>query len=158
MMSICLGTNVQMGANASLSWSQISNQPNAATLGGLMANSTKLTHITSTGVYTGTITADQITAGKIKADYIDTTNLAAEKIYQQGYPANYAEIGGQFGDLELYYGDTNYFTIYNGIDYASFKHFDNEYLKFSGAMNAAVPVGKWDFTSANVVGIRSTFA
>jgi hypothetical protein len=149
--------NVQMGTNATLSWSQVINQPNAAALGGIMANSTRLTHIDANGVYTGTLTADQIIAGKISADYIDTTNLAAEKIYQQGYPSNYVKVGGQYGDLELSYNGNNYFTIYNGIDYVSLKHFGNEYLRMSGAASAAIPVGKWDFSSATVLGIKAVF-
>lgn len=150
--------NVQMGENATISWSKVLNQPDAAQLGGVMANSTKLTHIDANGIYTGTLTADQIIAGKIKADNIDTTNLSAQKIYQSGYPLNYAQIGGQFGDLQLHYNGSNYFTIYNGIDYVSFKHFGNEYLKFSGAANAAVVVGNWDFSNAAVTGIHATFA
>lgn len=153
-----VGRNVIMSPNASIAWQQVTNQPNAAELGGLMANSTKLTHIDANGVYTGTLTADQITVGKIKADNIDTNNLAAQKIYQQGYPGNYLKLGGQFGDLELNYNDKNYFTVYNGIDYVSFKHFGNEYLKFSGATNTAVAVGKWDFSNTETVGIHATFA
>ncbi|WP_169083274.1 hypothetical protein [Paenibacillus sp. PL91] len=153
-----VGRNVIMSPNASITWEQVVNQPNAAQLGGLMINSTRLTHIDADGVYTGTLQADQIIAGKIKAEHIDTTNLAAQKIYQQSYPSNYAKIGGQFGDFELNYNGINYFTIYNGIDHVSFKHFDNEYLKFSGAANTAVAVGKWDFSNAVVTGIHATFA
>lgn len=76
-----VGKNVLMGSGASISWGQVTNQPSAAQLGGVMANSTKLTHIDATGVYTGTLSADQIIAGKIKAEQIDTTNLAAQRIY-----------------------------------------------------------------------------
>lgn len=149
--------NVQMGKNATLSWNQVTSQPNAAALGGIMANSSRLTHIDANGVYTGTLTADQIIAGRISSDYIDTSNLAAEKIYQKGYPANFIKVGGQFGDLELSYNGNNYFTIYNGVDYVSLKHFGNEYLRMSGAASAAIPVGKWDFSSAIVTGVTAVF-
>ncbi|PWW02516.1 hypothetical protein DFQ01_109141 [Paenibacillus cellulosilyticus] len=149
--------NVKMGANASLSWSQVTNQPTAATLGGLMANSTRLTHIDANGVYTGTITADQIIAGKIDASFINTTNLSAEQIYQQGFPSNFVRVGGQLGDLQLHYKGQNYFTIYNGIDYASLIHLGSEHLRFSGATNIAVPLGTWDFSEANMIGLTATF-
>lgn len=152
-----LGVNVQMGANATLSWGQVTNQPTAAALGGLMANSTRLTYIDGNGVYTGTLTADQIVAGKIKADYIDTTNLAAQKVYQQGYPANYVQMGGAYGDLQLHYNGDNYFTVYNGIDHVSFRHQGKERLTFSEAGDATFAVGNWDFSSANVKGFTAVF-
>jgi hypothetical protein len=152
-----LGVNVQMGAGATLSWSQVTNQPTAAALGGLMANSTRLTYIDGSGVYTGTLQADQIVAGKIKADFIDTTNLAAQKVYQQGYPANYVQMGGAYGDLQLHYNGTNYFTIYNGIDHVSLIHNGNTRLTFSDASNATVADGTWDFSNAIVKGFTAVF-
>jgi hypothetical protein len=152
-----LGVNVQMGANATLSWGQVTNQPTAAALGGLMANSTRLTYIDGNGIYSGIISADQIIAGKIKAENIDTTNLAAQKVYQQGYPANYAQIGGAYGDLQLHYNGGNYFTIYNGIDHVSLIHNGNARLTFSDASNATVADGTWDFSNATVKGITAVF-
>ncbi|WP_139996288.1 hypothetical protein [Paenibacillus paridis] len=149
--------NVTMGANATLSWSQVTNQPSAAALGGLMANSTKLTHINANGIYTGTLTADQIIAGKISADYIDTTNLAAQRIFQKGYSDNYVEVGGDQGDLKLHYNGTNFFTIYNGGDFVRFKHFDDYFLHYSGANKAAKPLGTWDFSEAEVKGVTAVF-
>lgn len=145
-----------MGQNATITWGQVSNQPTAAQLGGIMEYSPRLTHITSTGLYTGSIRADQIKAGMIDAKYINTTDLASEKIYQKGYPNNFAEIGGKFGDLELNYNGTNYFKIYNGVDYMTFKHFDRDCLIFTSS-DEAFPQGIWDFSEARVKGVTAVF-
>lgn len=146
-----------MGANATISWGQVTSQPTAAQLGGVMEYSPRLTHITSTGLYTGMISADQIKAGMIDAKYINTIDLAAEKIYQKGYSENYIKVGGSYGDLELNYNGRNYFTIYNGIDYVTLKHLGRDCLKFAGFTDSTVPQGTWDFTEANVKGVTAVF-
>ncbi|RUT43264.1 hypothetical protein EJP82_20835 [Paenibacillus anaericanus] len=65
-----MSKNVKMGPNATISWGQVTSQPRASDLGGLMDNSPKLTYIDANGIYTGSLTADQIRAGKISANYI----------------------------------------------------------------------------------------
>lgn len=64
--NLVVGTNVQMGENAVISWNQITDQPfipqTAADVGALPVNSPKLTYISPTGIYTGVITANQINA------------------------------------------------------------------------------------------------
>jgi phage minor structural protein len=59
-----VGRNVVMGANATISWSQVSNKPfipqTASDVGALPANSPKLTYIDAYGVYTGTVQANNI--------------------------------------------------------------------------------------------------
>lgn len=152
-----LSSNVEMGPNATISWGQVSNQPNAAQLGGVMEGSPRLTHITAYGLYTGTISADQIRAGMIDAKYINTTDLAAEKIYQKGSPNNFVRVGGAYGDLELNYNGRSYISIYNGIDYATIKHFGRDCLKFASSDDSTVPMGKWDFSAATVTGVTATF-
>lgn len=63
---------VTFGSSVSLSWtSPINSITNA--LGG--SSYPKLTKITSTGIYTGTLTASQITAGTISAARIDTNSI-----------------------------------------------------------------------------------
>jgi hypothetical protein len=62
-----VGRNVIMGANASISWSQISGRPNT-------------TYIDANGIYTGQIRADQITAGYISADRIWGGTLSGVQI------------------------------------------------------------------------------
>ncbi|WP_336772654.1 hypothetical protein [Paenibacillus sp. MMO-58] len=100
------------------------------------------------------VNASYIKSGVISADLIDTTNLAAQRIYQKDYPNNYASIGGQFGDLELCYGGENYFTIYNDIDAITFKHYNKEHLRFTSVTNSAHPLGTWDFSGATVQGLE----
>ncbi|WP_419872913.1 hypothetical protein [Candidatus Pristimantibacillus sp. PTI5] len=167
-----LGTNVFMGENAKISWNQVTDKHiDYSTIVGSKPSSNadntsenlsgslgiNYTQIGATYVYTGTLNANQINAGKISAQYIDAESLSVQRINQKNYEGNYIKVGGQFGDLELNYAGVNYFTIYNGIDYVSFKHFGNEYLKLSGATNTATAVGQWDFSSANVTGITATF-
>lgn len=60
--TLTVGSNVQMGPNAYIAWGNVTSQPSAADLGGLMGNSPKLTYIGPTGIYTGTLTAGQINA------------------------------------------------------------------------------------------------
>lgn len=99
----------------------------------------KFTKISSNGIYTGTINADQI----------NTTNLSAEKIYQQGRADNYAQVGGDFGDLILFYSGDEFFRVSNtpffGIE------LDNRGVTFlAHAANFATTYarGHWDFSSA----------
>lgn len=106
---LIVGQNVQMGPNATISWQQVTNQPNIpatpSDIGAIAANdpklsklnnigeyigqlsqgqvtglSTRLTHITPTGVYTGTVGTDQLVAGSalIKSALIES--IEASKI------------------------------------------------------------------------------
>ncbi|MGG3987530.1 phage tail protein [Bacillus smithii] len=74
--NLVVGTNVQMGANATISWNQVGNKPfipqSASDIGALPANSSKLTYISSSGIYTGTISADQIYGGTISGVRFNT--------------------------------------------------------------------------------------
>jgi phage minor structural protein len=58
---LIVGTNISMGANAYISWNNVLSQPfiptSADQIGGITASSPRLTHITSTGIYTGDISA-----------------------------------------------------------------------------------------------------
>jgi len=65
----------------------------------------KFTHITSTGVYTGTVVANQVV----------TAGLYAERIYSPSNSQNYAKVGGNYADMSLYhYGYTYpWFSIYD---------------------------------------------
>jgi len=68
---LVVGSNVIMGPNASLSWAQITNRPTipqtAEDVGALPLNSPRLTYIGPTGIYTGTIQANQINAASLSA-------------------------------------------------------------------------------------------
>lgn len=69
--------NVTFGSSVSLNWTTGINNLTTA-LGG--TSYTKLTKIDSTGIYTGTITATQITAGIISTDRLDAATIKANII------------------------------------------------------------------------------
>lgn len=100
--------------------------------------------------------ADYINAGTIRASLIDTTNLYAERIYQQGISSSYGKIGGSYGEFQLYYNNSLYFSIYNGIDYIDFNHKGSVFLTKSASSGRTVAKGAWDFSSATVTGIDAT--
>ena len=69
--------NVTFKSTVSIAWTNGINSIKTA-LGG--SNYPKLTHLTSTGIYTGTLTAEQINAVSIDASSITTGFLSAERI------------------------------------------------------------------------------
>lgn len=73
-----------MSENAKISWSQVSDKPyipqTASDIGALPNNSPRLTYIDAYGIYTGTISANQITAGTISADRINGGTLSGVTI------------------------------------------------------------------------------
>jgi hypothetical protein len=95
----------------------------------------KVTKLNNSGIYTGTIDADQI----------NTVGLSAEMIYQADNPNNYAEIGGDFGDLVLFYNLNEYFRIYNSFSLMQLKFKGAPFLQ-TGNSGITYPKGSWDFT------------
>lgn len=69
--------NVTFGASVVLNWTTPINNINAA-LGG--TSFPKLTHISSTGIYTGTLTAMQVNAVAINAGSVIAGTLSADRI------------------------------------------------------------------------------
>jgi hypothetical protein len=154
--TLVVGDNIAMGPNAVISWGKVSGRPNT-------------TYIDEDGIYTGTLTANQITAGTIdaseisvinldadnivagtlSASRIDTANLYAERIKQSGYPNNYGVIGGPLGGLALYQSNDHYFSIYKGALEAYFYVPGNSFLSSSDYGTYAY--NDWDFTTAGNV-------
>lgn len=124
---LIVGGNVTMGPGATISWGNVSGRPNT-------------TYIDAYGIYTGTVQANQI----------NTAGLSAEKIYQAGYPNNYAYIGGVGSGLILKKSGSTYFAI---DDYGSqtnfYGHDGTNFLSSSGSSTS--PNGEWDFISADAV-------
>jgi hypothetical protein len=139
---LIVGANVVLGPDATIGWAQVLNPPSIPDspedIGALPIASPKLTNITATGIYTGTITASQI----------NTSGLSAEKIHMPGYPNNYAKIGGTYSDLILYYNSLEYFKIYNDITQVGF-YFESTPFLFSGGAET-YPRGHWDFSFASI--------
>lgn len=76
---------VTFAASVSLNWTTPIGNINTA-LGG--ASFPKLTNISSTGIYTGTLTASQITAGTISADRIAAGSINSTKLDAASIQAN----------------------------------------------------------------------
>lgn len=103
--TLVVGKNVQMSENAKISWSQVSDKPyipqTASDIGALPNNSPRLTYIDAYGIYTGTISANQITAGTISANMIRggtlsgiTINIDTDaKVGNNLYLGNYSDYG-----------------------------------------------------------------
>ena len=69
---LIVGTNITMGPYAVISWDNVSHQPfipvDAADVGALPVDSARLTYITSTGVYTGRVSAQDVVLGDTSAN------------------------------------------------------------------------------------------
>ena len=164
-------TGISLGANATIDWTYVTapsygqvtgvKPPTDAdnTVGAIGAN--RLTYIDGAGIYTGTLTAGQvnavaisassITTGTLSASYINTSGLASEKVYQAGTPSNYAVMGGTYGDMALYYNNTEFYRIYNDNQVATFRYKGIGYMYTSGYNT--YPLNSWNFGSASVSGI-----
>ncbi|MCU6797990.1 phage tail protein [Paenibacillus sp. WQ 127069] len=146
---------IVLGANASINWASVT-APSYTQINGTKPPSnadnttdsigaSRLTKITSTGVYTGTVDAYQV----------NTVGLAAEKIYQAGSPSNYAVIGGSYGNLSLNYFGGEFFRIDNDISGVDLMWQSGiSFLRVTSSNpypgRAAKPKGVWDFTDATV--------
>lgn len=153
---LVVGSNVTMGTGASISWGQVtgkdldygnitgSKPPVSADNTYATIGTSRLTHIDKDGIYTR----------KIDADQINTVGLSAEKIFQRDKPNNYAVMGGDYGDLALYYQGSEYFRIYNALA--------STYLKVAGGYifnsdgSTTYPRGSWNFSNASVSGLAVT--
>lgn len=87
-LGLLVGEQIQMGSNATISWGQVTSQPfipqTASDVGALPSNSQRLTWIGPTGIYTGTIDANNITTGTLSADRISTNISQVNKTLQLG--------------------------------------------------------------------------
>lgn len=104
--TLIVGDNIAMGPNAVISWSKVSGRPNT-------------TYIDGNGIYTGVLTAEQITAGTIDASEINVINLDADNITAGTLSADYisTSISQVYRLLSLGSGDrgANAGVTFNGI-------------------------------------------
>jgi len=102
--SLVVGSNVTMGPNVYISWNNVTDQPapytDAQALAAWVASGYK-TYIDENGVYTGALTANQITTGTLSSVTIDvTTDLnVGNNIYLYR---------GGFDDKSIYFSDNTY--------------------------------------------------
>lgn len=125
--NLIVGETVKMGANASISWSQVSNRPTIPTKAsdvGAISN----TYIDSSGIWTGSLNANNIIAGKVSAQYIDVENLTVQRleskkngrivtqVYQDSY-GGYVELltnsGQKAINMSVYSGNGGQLEVYN---------------------------------------------
>lgn len=87
--------------------------------------------------------AKYIKSGQITVDYIDTRGLGAEKVYMPLYPKNYAQIGGEHGDLILNYNNAEYFRVSNDMFNTELQRNGVSFISSSGSNT--YPKGNWNF-------------
>lgn len=63
-----------------------------------------------------------------------------------------------FTDLELYYNNSLWFEVYNGITELLFKGDNTTFLTYNFVNNYCYPQGTWDFTSCTVLGLSTDTA
>jgi hypothetical protein len=123
--TLVVGDNIAMGPNAVISWGQVEDGPN-------------VTRIDANGIYTGTIEAEQI----------NTVGLSAERIYQAGYPNNYAYIGGVGSGLILKKDGDTYFVIDKDSNGTNLYGDDgSNFLTSTGSVTK--PQGLWNFNEVD---------
>lgn len=111
------------------------------------------------------INAEYIQAGTLSADYIDTDNLSATKLYSKGYKSGYyAKICSNVGDFGIFNSSASESAYPNspnciwGIYYSDvvtgalnfYSHGEN-YMGYNAYNNATYPKGTWDFSSCEDV-------
>ena len=101
-----------------------------------------------------TINGQHLSSNSVPASKINTTDLYAERIKQPGYENNYGIIGGDYGDLALFYNNDEFFRIYNDLTNVSLRYKGIEFIYSNGANT--YPKGNWNFqdaiiTNANIV-------
>lgn len=120
--NLIVGTNVTMGSNASISWNNVTNQPNIP----------KGTYIDANGIYTGNISATQITTGSMSADRISggtisgvtinvSTNVNVGKNISMETGGNYINFnaGGSYNGSSggyIHYSTSNHMTLKSSGD------------------------------------------
>lgn len=142
--------NITMNAG-SIQWGSVPKPSyNAWEVGALSTSSPQLTYIGANGIYTGDLTANQIKAGSIDASRVTIDNLYVNKLYSPTNSTNYATLGGNFNDFKLFYGGSEYFTIYNNL-------FGSVSLMSSGVPFMTASGANVSF-HGNVNGVNATFA
>jgi hypothetical protein len=157
--NLVVGSNVTMGSNAQISWGNVTDAPaipqDASDIGALdNSYGSRLTKLTSTGIYTGTVSANNIEGGTITGVTINVTTDAnvGDNLYLGGYyddgiiksiyfnnQANISGGGGSFGGNVRVNADT--FIVnssYLSLDSSSF-NYDGS-MSVDGTVNATTAV------------------
>jgi hypothetical protein len=131
--TLIVGDNIVMGPNAVISWGNVSGRPNT-------------TYIDGNGIYTGEITADQITAGTISADYISTDISQVYRLLSLGSGNRNANAGITFNGIASIDADKDSDNL--SISARGFIEFDSTI-----SVGDANFFGDVDFSYADVYGL-----
>jgi hypothetical protein len=151
--NLVVGVNVTMGVNATITWGQVSNQPfipsSAADVGALALDSPQMTYIDQSGVYTGTVVANQMYGGEITGVTINVnTDLrVGNNIYIGDY--NSSEYKSLMFNLDawmnttptggLRINTTDKLEIPSSVEFTSYVNFTNtSYVDFAGAQVSGI--------------------
>lgn len=140
--NLVVGGNVTMGPNATISWNNVTNQPNIGSEAlAAWRNSGYATYITSSGVYTGTVHANKIEGGV--ANLADSVNIGGAnptgKVLSFGSGAEIRTGPAVLGPAIII--DASEVYIANGhlIGYASDDHtHGNYYVRTRNSKNLSV--------------------
>ena len=148
--NLIVGTNVTMGSNAFISWNNVTNQPIIPSSYNQLSDIKPLTYIDGNGIYTGTLTANQINAVEVIASSLITkyntttvTNVYKDtyggrmKIYDNNGYLNAvigveSGAGDNIGGSLILFNDSPYDTA---PDYNSYRRIE---LGISSSYNAGV--------------------
>jgi phage minor structural protein len=122
--NLVVGSNVTMGSNAYLSWNNVINQPfiptSADQIGGITTGNPRFTHITSTGIYTGDISA---TTGTFTGSLSGASGTFAGKLISTELEVQSGSLFNQ-SNIFMYTGSTigvRFRTSGGGVDSANLK-------------------------------------
>lgn len=161
---LIVGDNIRMGSNAYISWNQVTNQPripqNASDVGAISENDGRLTYIGWNGIYSGTISGNNIIGGTITgvtvqsisgynslviqgASLTSTDENTSSVLNITGSTVSLSSRGSTY-ITEIYQNDSE-FSIRRRSGYVSC-YIDFPSISFSGSV---------DFSRATVSGISS---
>lgn len=149
---LTVGSNVTMGANATISWSQVTNQPSIPTVPSYITS----TKITSTTIESPTITGGTITGGTVRTaasgERLAMTSDGIISYDSSNYKEGIAIENGEWG-----YSELNFYQ--NGMVVGCLMYDSLGRMSLSGVNDVVMhPYGAWDFSGATVTGLPSVTA
>lgn len=139
-----VGSNVTMGANATISWSQVTSQPSIPTLPSYITS----TKITSTTIESPTITGGTVTGGTVRTA-VSGERLSMDSNGLISYDSSGNKEGVAIENGDYGYSELNFYQ--NGMIVGQFMYDSYGGLSLSGLNDVVMhPRGTWDFSDATV--------
>ena len=113
-MNLVVGDEILMGANATISWNKVTNQPT-------IPDDTYITTIANNAITTANISANQITTGSISADRISGGTLSGITldVTTDAKIGNVLQVGGNYG-IKLCNSNSDGYLVARGSDVLRF--------------------------------------